>query len=256
MLTSAILWGLAAAMKIFPGLLFVLFLARRKYGIFAVAIASTLVFSVLALAGIGPTIRQAALDSKKSAPFLLNSYILVRSLPQFDHSLFQATKQVIHICRHISGGDALQERPAFQRALQFYNILIPLGAVVLYWFRLRHLPLLNQFMAYLLLGVLLPYVSGDYTLVHIYLVWGAFLLFLLSDVATARVEIPVWAIHVMLFSFAVSFVPLTYLHVGQFQFGGQVKTIFLLIILLTVLRVPMPSLLFGDLEFTGRSSQV
>jgi hypothetical protein len=60
----------------------------------------------------------------------------------------------------------------------------------------------------------------------------------------------------MLFSFAVSFVPLTYLHVGQFQFGDQVKTIFLLIILLTVLRVPMPSLLFGDLEFTGRSSQV
>ncbi len=70
MLTSAILWALAASMKITPGLLFVLFLARRKYRMFAIAIAVTVAFSILALAGVGPTIRQALSESSKSAPGL------------------------------------------------------------------------------------------------------------------------------------------------------------------------------------------
>ena len=253
MLASAILWSMAASMKIFPGLLFVLFVARRKYGMFVIAIVSTAVLSVLALAGVGPSVRQAALDSAKGAPFVINNYILARTDPQFDHSLFQAIKQVIHGYRYTARNDPAPDRPAFQRALRIYNILIPLGAVVLYWFRLRRMPLLNQFMAYLLLCVLLPYVSGDYTLVHVYLVWGAFLLFLFSDVATARVKIPAAAIYTVLFSCAVIFVPLTYLEIShtaghRFSFGGQVKTVFLLLVLGTVLKVPMPSSLFGDLE--------
>ena len=65
MLASAILWALAASMKIFPGLLFLLFLARRKYRMFALAVTATVAFAVLALAGIGPTIRQAALRQLK-----------------------------------------------------------------------------------------------------------------------------------------------------------------------------------------------
>ena len=76
---SAIFWAIAASMKIFPGLLFVLFLAKRKYRTFALAAAATITFAVLALAGIGPTIRQAAVDSSKSTPFLTDGYILVRT---------------------------------------------------------------------------------------------------------------------------------------------------------------------------------
>ena len=39
---SAIFWAIAASMKIFPGLLFVLFLAKRKYRTFALAVAATI----------------------------------------------------------------------------------------------------------------------------------------------------------------------------------------------------------------------
>jgi hypothetical protein len=139
--------------------------------------------------------------------------------------------------------------------LRIYNIVIPLAAGLLYWFRLRHLPLLNQFIAYIVLCVLLPYVSGEYTLVHMYIAWAAFLLFLLNDVATARVQIPARAIHAILFSCAVIFVPLSYLVIGRgldrsFAYGPQVKTVFLILILLTVLRVPMPSSLFGELQIS------
>src|SRR5262249_4391455 len=59
MLISAILWAVATSMKIIPGLLFLLFLAKRKYRIFAIAITVTAVVSIRALAGRGPYFRQA-----------------------------------------------------------------------------------------------------------------------------------------------------------------------------------------------------
>jgi Glycosyltransferase family 87 len=257
MLISAILWGLAASMKIFPGLLFVLFLARRRFGTFAVAIGATAAFSLLALAGIGPTIREAAADSSKSAPFVMNNYIILDDTAGFDHSLFEGIKHVIHVAeafgKHRTAPLILSTLPANRIALRIYNIVIPLAALLLYWFRLRRLPLLNQFIAYIVLCVLLPYVSGDYTLVHMYIAWAAFLLFLLDDVATGRVRIPAKAIRVILFSCAVIFVPFSYLVITAranrtFASGAQVKTIFLIVILVTVCRVPMPSSLFGDLQ--------
>ena len=254
MVLAVLLWGLAASMKIYPGLLFVLFLAKRKYRIFALAIAATAAFTVLALAGIGPTVGQAAADSAHSQPFLLRDFILVRHTPGFDHSLFGAIKQIMrgYISLH-TRQFGLDTRPAFGKALRVYNILIPLCALLLYWFRLRRFPLLNQFMAYMLLCVILPYISYEYTLINIYLVWGAFLLFLLSDVATGRISIPARAIHTILISCAVIFVPLSYLLIGNnpehmIAFGGQVQLVFIAIILWTVLRTPMPSSLFGDLR--------
>jgi hypothetical protein len=254
---SAIVWGLAASMKLFPGLLFVLFLARRRFGAFAVGIAATATFSLLALAGIGPTIHQASLDSSKSATFLIEKYIIPDDTSGFDHSLFEGIKHVIHVAAAFHGNRTVplivSTMPANRKALSVYNIVIPLAAILLYWFRLRRLPLLNQFIAYIVLCVLLPYVSGDYTLVHMYIAWGAFLLFLLDDVATARVRIPAKAIRRILFSCAVIFVPLSYfLIVGSnnrsFAFGSQIKTAALIVILVTVLRFPMPSSLFGDLQ--------
>ena len=91
--------------------------------------------------------------------------------------------------------------------------------------------------------ILLPQVSYEYKLVQMYLAWGAFLLFLLADVAAGRAEIPAWATHVMLFSCAVIFVPLTSLLVVTrgshiFIFAAQVKTIFLVLILLTASSGP------------------
>jgi hypothetical protein len=263
MLVSALLWSTAASMKVFPGLLFVLFLARRKFGTFALAIIATAAFSLLALAGIGPTIRQAAADNSKSADFLLNRFILIRNASGFDHSLFNLAKQVIYVnaWAHKNVNDQLapDTKAANTIAFRLYNIAVPLGALLLYWFRLRRMPILNQFMAYLVLCVLLPYVSSEYTLIHVYLVWGAFLLFLLTDVTSGSIRIPARTIFMILFSCAVVFAPLTYLQIENragrtLPFGSQVKTVFLALILWTVVRTPMPSSLFGDLQTLPNNS--
>jgi hypothetical protein len=245
MFTSAILWALAASMKIFPCLLFAMFLARRKYRVFGFAIAATAMLTLLALAGVGPTIHQAALASSKSTAWVMNYYILVRYLLQFDHSLFSVIKQAIHVYAEKFGAD---ESGAIRHALRIYSIVVPLAAALLWWFHLRRMPLLNQFMAYLTMCILLPYVSNEYTLIYGYLIWGAFLLFLLEDVATAKVAVPATAIHIILVSCACLFAPLAYLkRASGLELGGPVKALVLLILLVSVLRVPMPSSLFADL---------
>ena len=85
------------------------------------------------------------------------------------------------------------------------------------------------------------------------MIWAAFLLFLLEDVARVRVTIAPAAIYMIMVSCAVISVPLNYFGVpigaGQVvAFGGQIKTVFLLLILITAIRFPMPSSLFGDLR--------
>ncbi len=158
---AAIVWGLAASMKIYPGLLFVLFLGRRKAGAFVLAIAATITFLLLALAGIGPTIHEAAADSSKTEPWVMNAYILPDDTSGFDHALFQAVKHVIYVAeafdKQRTAPLIISTMPANRIALRIYNIVIPLAALLLYWFRLRNLPILNQFIAYIVMCVLLPY---------------------------------------------------------------------------------------------------
>ena len=247
MFAAAMLLALAASMKIFPGLLFLLFLAKRKYGAFALAIVATALFSILALAGVGPSIRQAAADSSKSASFLRDSFITTRKSPEFDHSLFGAIKQALYLY-HYHHQDLSQLTAAITKSLTVYSFLVPLAVILLYWFRLRHLPVMNQLASYLVLCVLLPYVSYEYTLIYVYIVWGLFLLFLLTDVVSGRVAIPYSAIKVVMFSCAVIFAPLRYLRLGRsFGVGGQVKALLLILILLTLMKIPMPSSMFGEL---------
>jgi hypothetical protein len=209
------------------------------------AIAATATITLLALAGVGPTIRQAAVDSSRSTPWVLNNYILIRNLLQFDHSLFSAIKQAIHVYAEKFGGN---EGAAIWHAMHIYSIVVPLGAALLWWFRLRRMPILNQFMAYMTMCILLPYVSNEYTLIYVYLIWGAFVLFLLEDVASARIQIPATSIYVILISCACLVGPLFYIeYKGHLGYGGPIKAVILLILLGTVLRAPMPSTLFADL---------
>jgi hypothetical protein len=111
---------------------------------------------------------------------------------------------------------------------------------------------LNQFIAYVVLLTILPQVSFEYKLVYLYLVWGAFLYFILTDVVSGRVAMSFRSINIMLLSCAVIFAPLSYLHITSgvsiLAFGGKIKLVFLLLILVTACRIPMPSSLFGDLQ--------
>jgi Glycosyltransferase family 87 len=253
MAAAAILLAAAASMKIFPGLLFLLFLAKRKYGAFALAVVATGLITLGTLKGVGPTVHQALSDNSKGASALRDVIIQAQVVPWFDHSAFGLVKQGIY-CFKYANKDLSSLQSAFGHALKLYSIVIPVCALLLYLLRLRQMPILNQFVVYLVLCILLPYVSYEYTLIYLYLAWAVFLLFLLEDVLPGRVQIAGGVVQRTMISCAVIFSPLSFLIFGHgFGVGGQIKTIFLLIILWTFLRVPMPSSVFSDLPNTYNS---
>ena len=252
--TAAILLALAAAMKLFPALLFLLFLAKRRYRAFFIALLVSIAVTVLSWIGVGPTIKQAMLDSSKSSTMLNEQYITgLRPLEiGWDHSLLAFFKQAAYLrfrFRHGARGapSGPLRLPGVETAVIVYAVLALLSFCVLYWFRLRSLPVLNQVMSLLILCVLLPFVSNEYTLVHMYLAWGAFVLFLFKDVRTGDITLPGWVPMLVLCCFAVVFSPQSYWVVGEVEnLGGQVKTMALAVLLFTVIKVPMPSSGLGD----------
>jgi hypothetical protein len=262
---SAIVLALAASMKIFPALLFLLFIAKKKYAVFAVASLTVVVVTVLSLAGVGPTLKQAVLDSSLSGGMLTANYI-VGFRPWeigWDHSIMAGVKQALYILsrlRHVTHDpkDLWIQVPGVQRAVAVYGILAPLSFAILYWRRLFALPILNQLIAFLLLSVLLPFVSNEYTLVHVYIAWGAFLIYLYQDVRNGRVRLRKWMVAATLICFAIIFSPQSYWVFGYSDtLGGQIKMTAMLALLGLVLIFPMPSSGLGDLpEVDLRTSAV
>lgn len=243
---AAFFFALAACMKIYPAIFFLLFLARRQYKAAVLGIALTVGFSVAALAAVGPTIPQAFHNLAPAALALRNAQVIAlwRPILRWDHSLLALWKQAYYILRLPAHPGFIKFPPTFERALRVYSILAPLVFAAIYVLRIRRLPILNQFMALSIFSVILPYVSYDYTLVHIYLVFAAFILFLVQDADAALVALRGWKLTTVLVCFAIIFSPLAWLAFEFYQ--GQVKAIALVVLLIMVLLTPMPSTLFRD----------
>ena len=245
---AAIFFAVAACMKIYPAIFFLLFLRRRQY---APILAGIVVFALtlaVSLRGAGPDVH-ATLADVSAVSKKLHDEQIVRAYEdnlRWDHSLFGEEKQAIYTFDRATHRIAKDANPAFPGSLRIYTLLAPLAFAALYLSRLRRLPLLNQFAALTLCSVLLPFVSYEYTLIHFLLVWAVFLVFLLDDVVPGRVTLPNRSLGQIALLCAVVIAPITALSFEHFS--GQVKGIALLLLLSLFASVPMPSTLFGELE--------
>jgi hypothetical protein len=252
--TAAFFFALAACMKIYPALYFLLFLPRRQYKAAALGCVLTAGFSVAALAVVGPTVAQALHNMSAATAVLRDLQIIALWEPglRFDHSLLALFKQSYYVALVPSHPGFRIVPPTFERAVRVYSVLAALGFAAIYLLRLRRMPLLNQFMAFTIFSVLLPYVSYEYTLVHIYLVFAVLLIFLLQDGnALPHVFSPA-KLNVTMICFAILFAPLAYLAHEMCQ--GQVKAIALVALLGVALGRGMPSTLFRDRSLSGDSA--
>jgi hypothetical protein len=252
---AAVLFALAACMKIYPALFFLLFLPRRQFKPFFLGIAAAGLFTVATLAAIGPTIASAwhAMSASAEALRELQIETVADNGLRFDHSFLALYKQAAFEFLMDTHRASYRYPPVFSRATTVYSVIAPLAFLAVYLFRLRRMPLLNQFIALTLCSILLPYVSYEYTLVHVYLVFAVFLLFVLQDVCghdLASTSIGNAAtlnpsqVRSLMICFAITFAPLA--RIAREQYQGQIKCLALLAMLLVALQSPMPSTLFGD----------
>jgi hypothetical protein len=243
---AAVLLGLAASMKIYPGALLLLFLGKRRYRDFVIGMLAAVVFDVGSLWLAGPRFFETARAIASGMDFFRRTQILEYRRPEvgFEHSLFSCVKQTIHIL--FSTTERINA--VLPRVYFAYAAVAALGFIGLYLLRIRKMPLLNQVFALTALSVTLPFVSYDYTLVHMFVPCALFLLFLVRDAATGAAPITERHALAFLLPCAVLFTPQSYLLIQGIGFGGQVKTAALVALTAAAVLIPLKSSIFGELN--------
>jgi hypothetical protein len=156
---AAVLWGLAAAMKLFPVILLILLLPRRRYRACAAGVGTFVAASVLSMWWLGPTISIAWKGSLRN----VFGYQGIRagewSLHELaaNHSAFGLLKVVAMMVGF----------PPARLTLPYYACgALAMGMV--FFGRLSKMPAANQLLAVCVFMVLFPPISYFHALVHLY----------------------------------------------------------------------------------------
>jgi hypothetical protein len=96
--TAGVLFALAASMKMFPGVLLLLLLARKRYKELAVSVVAFAVFTVIALRLLGPSIPAVIEETRAGMDKISATHLMAYRGPEigYDHSLFSVVKQLLH----------------------------------------------------------------------------------------------------------------------------------------------------------------
>jgi hypothetical protein len=242
-LAASLLFALAACIKPFPAMLFLLLLPKRRFREFFIGIIAAGAVSVASLFLIGPSFQVALEQNLKGFETVHKLYLFAYQLREIgaDHSLFSFCKQIIRI---LSGWPMPETISSAIRAFYPYYVAGAAGIFLVSMVRLWKLPTLNQIFGICVLMILISPINNDYTLIDIYIPWAA----LLVVVSRAGCTLPRLAISSLMISCAVLFTPQFYIWFGGACFGAAPKTLALLGILGTSLIYPMPAVLFGECE--------
>ncbi len=242
---AAVLFGLAGSIKPFPLLFVYLLLTKRLYKQVFLAGAVFLAANLLSLAWIGPTVLSAYQSLAADKQIFFQKFLLKYhpNAIHFDHSLFSCIKQAIRLLLGWTSEEAMAAR--LQLAYFLYVPLAGILAALCLW-AFRSKPALNQLFAVTVIILIVPPLSYDYTLLALYIAWGAFLIHLLHDSPMARPLL-------FLIPFAILMTPHPLLRFGMVGCGGQVNALLLLFLLGAAYKIDLPSSLFGELKSMAAS---
>jgi hypothetical protein len=224
---AAVLWGLAAAMKLYPVILLLLFLPRRRWRAFAVGVATFAGATALSLWWLGPTMGVAWRGSIQNVFGYqgLRASEWSQSELVANHSVFGLVKLVAMIAGV----------PPARLTLPYYVF----GAVAMgltFFGRLWKMPVANQLLAVTVFMVMFPPVTYYHTLLHLYAPFVA-LVFVAIRAERAGVSIAGLRGTVMLFvPLFASYTLYTFPRV--LLFGGLVQACLLLLLFLCALQYP------------------
>jgi hypothetical protein len=225
---AAALFGIAGSIKIFPLIYLGLLLARRQYKQAAFGMAVMSVFGAVSVWLVCPDVA-VSIHGIASGLALFREYFLLHFHPEemgFDHSIFGAIKQLT---------PGMRSPQTLARMLSIYTPTAALLGLVLYFTRIRKLPMLNQILCLTVASIVFPFLSHDYTLIHLYLPWGLAIIACLQAARERRYLPGMTAVFVC---FAILMSPQTeFIRAGQ-SYGGQIKACVLVVLLGLALHFP------------------
>jgi hypothetical protein len=232
---AAALWGLAAAVKLYPIVLLGLLLPRGKWRAFAVGVGTFVGVTLLSLKWLGPTVGVAWHGAVKNVFRYQGIRVGEWSLHELaaNHSVFGLAKLMA-----VAVG-----LPLARLTLPYYAC----GALLMGWAffaRLWRMPMANQLLALTAFMVALPPISYFYSLVHLYAAWVV-LVFVAIRAENAGVRVRgLKAAMLLLVGLFASFMLFTFPRVGLF--GGLVQAFLLLWLWVCAVEFP-----FGEVAGQG-----
>ncbi len=230
---AAILFGLAASLKLFPFVFCALFFSKRQYKHLALTLASFFAFSIASLALLGPSIRSAYQGIAAGLAFFKKAYMQRWNPTEngVDHSMFAFIKATLIVVFHVS------PRHDFVHALSAYLAFTALLGLSLYFITIRFLPLVNQVLLLTIASIYFTPFSGDGTLLHLY---APFAMLVFVSLNAQRTGVSVRALKPAMVCFAILFAAEDFLltpHHAQ-HFEGEFKCLVLGILFFLALRYP------------------
>ena len=227
---AAIFFGTVGALKLYPLIFIALFLPRRQYRQFAFAIAVMILVTISGLWLVNPDLANSWAGTQQGIARFSDLYIVHYQDIRFDHSLFALIKGIGLLL------DRQVKTPHLVILLARYLPLAALTGSVIWILRIRRLPIINQVLCLTIATILLPPVSYDYTLLHLYIPWAMLVLFTLES---QSYFLP--GLTAIFCSFAILLAPETeFIRRGQ-SYGGQIKAVTLLLLFIFALCYRFPS---------------
>ena len=221
---AAICFGLATALKIYPFILFGLFLPRRRYREMVLGGFITAAVTLIALRTLSPNIGYALTWDLNQLQDFGKYYAAFPSWLGDDHSFFGLVKFV-----------TLPWHPDLTPLIRPYTWVVAVTCLILYFGRIWKLPAANQILILSVISVSIPPVSYDYTLLSLYapLAILCILALRLPD-DKQRILIPYFMLY------AAILTPQSNIVFHGARFGGQLRVLCLLGLLVLALREPLP----------------
>ncbi len=249
--SAAVLIGLSAAIKPFTILFLLLLLRHRRYKEAALGVATAGLMLLAALTVLGPNPWRAYQGLKPGISLYVARYVTnltpVEEM-RFNHSLLDGMKSAavtvemggIYPVKALVEVTQLRAEPGgwhgVRPLVRVYPFVVfaGLGLLIAVFYRM---PMLNQLTALAVAVTLFPPVSGDYTLLFLYLPFATLLVFLTREVAAGKTTISYASMLAFACIYGLLFSPLTFLML----YAGDAKLLLLLALLVVAARSPMRS---------------
>ena len=204
--SAAACFGIAGSLKIYPICYLGILLARRKVKEIAFGLAVAVLVTAVSLWADCPDMRVAIHGIKAGLALFQLNYVQHYDpvVVGFDHSLFALSKRLFHPTDRGLGHLSIK-----------YTATVGIAALIIFFGRIVKMPLANQVLALTVAMILLPPVSFDYTLLHLYTP----LCLILLTVRGLPYVVP---------SLALAISPLTEFIYHGSTFGGQIRALLLL----------------------------
>jgi hypothetical protein len=224
---AAILLGIAIALKLYPFMLMGLFFSARRYRAMFVSLLSCAITLAIGFLFEAGSFMQAVRSTLAGMGWFTAHFVQrIDGAIGWDHSIFAFLKFLLR-----------DRYDSFAPLLTIYTPIVGVIGLTLYLLRIYRLPVFNQIASLMILMILTPPVSFEYTFLELY---SVFAIFCCVVVRNSKQRMNGTPLILMGACFGFLFAMQSMVIVDNQILDGQTKCPVLLLLLILVLTYPVP----------------